>query len=360
MDSLVKYKVIGVMSGTSLDGVDLALCSFSKKNTWHFEIDFAETIPYPKSWMKKLKETHSLSGERLLKLHADYGNYLGLLCNEFIKKHKIKGINFISSHGHTVFHQPQNRFTFQLGDGNALHAACGIPVVYDFRSLDVMYGGQGAPLVPIGDKFLFTDADACLNLGGIANISFERKLKRIAFDICYVNIGLNYLAAKNRKAFDKNGTMAKQGEVNISLLGKLDKIYSKIRPSHPSLGREFFEKNIQSLLDNESYSIKDRLRTFTEASAIEITKVFYELPKDSTVLLTGGGAFNTFLIYRLIELCSDHVSLVIPDDEIVKFKEALVFAFLSVLRVEGETNCLKSVTQASQDSSSGIIVGNIK
>jgi anhydro-N-acetylmuramic acid kinase len=360
MDSIQQYKVIGIMSGTSLDGVDLAYCVFTKKDSWRFSISQAETIPYTKAWKTKLKEAHTLSAEKLLGLHVLYGKYLGALCKEFSRQHKFKRIDFVASHGHTIFHQPQNGFTFQLGDGNAMHSSCGFPVVYDFRSLDVMYGGQGAPLVPVGDKFLFSDSSACLNLGGIANISFEQKSKRIAFDICYVNMGLNYLAAKLGKQFDKSGELAKRGEINTSLLKKLEKVYSKTRTTRPSLGREFFEKRIQPLLDTETCSIPDRLRTFTEASAVEINHVFSVLPQNSSVLITGGGAFNSFLIYRLIELSADHVSLVIPDDEIVKFKEALVFAFLGVLRVEGENNCLKSVTGASQDSSSGIIAGTSK
>jgi anhydro-N-acetylmuramic acid kinase len=360
MDSIQQYKVIGIMSGTSLDGVDLACCTFFKEDKWKFSIAYAETITYSKLWLKKLKNAHTLSAEKLIELNAEYGKYLGSLCKEFIKKHHIRGVNFVASHGHTIFHQPQNGFTFQLGDGSALHASSGIPVVYDFRSLDVMYGGQGAPLVPIGDKLLFSDVSACLNLGGIANISFEQKSKRIAFDICYVNMGLNYLATKLGKPFDKNGDFAKRGEINTGLLKKLEIAYRKVRTTRPSLGREFFEKHIQPVLDNETYTLYDRLRTFTEIAAIEINYVFRMLPQHSSVLITGGGAFNSFLVYRLIELCEDHVSLIIPDDEIVKFKEALVFAFLGVLRVEGKDNCLKSVTGASQDSSSGIIVGTIK
>jgi anhydro-N-acetylmuramic acid kinase len=357
MDSVQQYKVIGVMSGTSLDGVDLAYCKFSKSDSWQFSISAAETIHYSKGWAKKLKEAHTLSAEKLLALHAAYGKYLGILCSNFIKKHGIKNVNFIASHGHTIFHQPKNGFTFQLGDGNAIHSLCGIPVVYDFRSLDVMYGGQGAPLVPVGDKFLFRDAYACLNLGGIANISFEKKSKRVAFDICFVNMGLNYLAAKLGKKYDKNGDLARRGEINSGLLKKLEKIYAKTRITRLSLGREFFEKRFQPLLDSELYSIHNRLRTFTEASAIEINNVLKSLPQNSSVLITGGGAFNSFLIYRLIELCTDHVMLVIPDDDIVKFKEALVFAFLGVLRVEGENNCLKSATGASQNSCGGIVIG---
>lgn len=360
MDSKQQYKVIGVMSGTSLDGVDLAFCTFSKNTNWKFAIQHAETISYSKGWIKKLKDAHTISAEKLLALHVEYGKYLGILCKEFIKRHNFRGVNFISSHGHTIFHQPQNGFTFQLGDGNALHAASGIPVVYDFRSLDVMLGGQGAPLVPIGDRFLFSEATACLNLGGIANISFEQKSKRVAFDICYVNMGLNYLVNKIGKQFDKHGDLAKGGELNTALLKRLASVYNKTITDRPSLGREFFEKHIQPILDNDAYPLQDRLRTFAEVSAIEINQVFSKLPQGSTVLITGGGAFNSFFIYRLIDLCADHVSLIIPDDEIVKFKEALVFAFLGVLRLEGDNNCLMSVTGASKDSSSGIIAGTVK
>jgi anhydro-N-acetylmuramic acid kinase len=357
MDSKQKYKVIGLMSGTSLDGVDIAYCSFEKKRKWEFRIDKAETVPYTKLWRKKLSGAHTLAAEKLAALNAAYGKSLGTLCNNFISKHKIKNVDFIASHGHTVFHQPESGFTTQIGDGNQIHAATGLPVIFDFRSLDVAHGGQGAPLVPIGDELLFDEYDVCLNLGGIANLSLRSKKKREAFDVCFVNMSLNYLAGKAGKEYDHNGTLASRGEISTVLLSQLGKVYDKVKSTRPSLGREFFEEHIQPLLDRSESSVEDRLRTFTESAAREIAHSILASRNKPTVLCTGGGALNSFLIYRLIELCDDEATFIIPEAEVIKFKESLVFAFLGVLRWRGEINCLKSVTGASRDSSSGVTVG---
>lgn len=352
-----KYKVIGLMSGTSLDGLDIAFCSFGKQNNkWSYDIEFAETIRYPAKWTKILGTAQTLSGEQLTETDVLYGKLLGELTREFIAKNKLRP-DFITSHGHTIFHQPKKSFTLQIGNGNAIHAATGIPVVCDLRSLDVMHGGQGAPLVPIGDRLLFSEYDVCLNLGGIANLSTEVKRQRIAFDVCFVNMALNYLSEKVGKSFDKNGAISSSGEVNKALLQQIRKIYTKLRKSRPSLGREIFESQLKPLLDNEKISLEDRLRTITESSAEEIVQAILSLKKNSQVLCTGGGAYNSFLISRMLDLGGDDLIFVIPEDRIIKFKEALVFAFLGVLRVRDEVNCLKSVTGAVQDSSGGILVG---
>jgi anhydro-N-acetylmuramic acid kinase len=352
-----KYTVIGLMSGTSLDGVDIACCSFSKNDSgWSFQLLQAETLPYTTFWKKRLSNAHTLNSEALIELHSSYGQFLGALVHMFIKKHDLKKVDFLSSHGHTIFHQPSKKFTFQLGDGNALHHASGLPVVFDFRSLDVARGGQGAPLVPIGDKLLFGEYDVCINLGGIANLSMDVKGKRIAYDVCYANMGLNYLAQQVNKTYDRNGALAEQGEVNIPLLQALTKKYQSLRTARPSLGREGFEKFIQPLLSNKSISVNDRLRTFTESIVTEIAYAI-STKKGNHVLLTGGGAFNNFLLYRLIEQVGDENFLVLPDEKVIKFKEALVFAFLGVLRVRSDVNTLASATQAQRNSSSGVMVG---
>jgi anhydro-N-acetylmuramic acid kinase len=357
MDSKEKYKVIGLMSGTSLDGLDIASCTF-KKNTegWNFSVDKAQTIKYPAQWKNKLAQAHLLTGEALIESDMAYGRYLGKVTLDFMRSHKLK-VDFIASHGHTVFHQPKKGFTYQLGNGNAIHAVTRVPVVYDFRSLDVTLGGQGAPLVPAGDKFLFQDYDVCLNIGGIANLSMDIKGKRLAFDICFANMGLNYLASKVGKEYDVNGKMANKGEVDTVMLKSFDKIYKGLYTKRPSLGREFFEKHMKPLLDREDISIQDKLRTFTESSAQEIIHAIKQHKQQAKILCTGGGAFNSFLISRMLELGGDETTLIIPDEEIVKFKEALVFAFLGVLRVRDEVNCLKSVTGASIDNSGGILAG---
>lgn len=352
-----KFKALGLMSGTSLDGLDLACVELTFKNPhWSFEILAAETIKYSLPWQKKLSTAHLLPSAHLLALDADYGRYLGQCCTSFISKNKLKSIGLIASHGHTIFHQPNRGFTFQLGNGNALHALTGIPVVCDFRSLDVASGGQGAPLVPVGDKILFAAYDICLNLGGIANLSFERKEKRVAYDICFANMGLNYLSQKFGRPFDRNGEMAKSGKINKELLSQLNSIYSRMHSKRPSLGREGFEEKIQPLLSREHIPVSDRLRTFCESIANEI-KLSIPPEKSMKLLATGGGAHNKFLIELLQEKLRNCADVVVPEKKIVDFKEAIVFALLGVLRLRGEINCLKSVTGATHDSCAGVLVG---
>lgn len=225
-----RYHVIGLMSGTSLDGLDMVYCEFEFKiKKWTFSIKAYETVKYSADWKKKLSKAHLLSGNDLQLLDNEFGIYIGSECLNFIRKQKVKKIDFIASHGHTVFHQPKKKLTFQLGNGVAINSTTRIPVINDFRSLDVLGGGQGAPLVPIGDHLLFGEYDICLNLGGIANLSMMRGSKRIAFDICYVNMGLNYLANKMNKAFDKNGINASKGKVNNVMLAKLASAYKPFR-----------------------------------------------------------------------------------------------------------------------------------
>ncbi len=353
-----KYHVIGLMSGTSMDGLDIAFCHFELgKKQWHFSIEAAETFPYSVSWKNKLSNAHLLSGEKLNQLHSEYGRFLGEQCNRFIKKLKVKKVDLIASHGHTIFHQPNNKFTFQLGDGNALYSFTGTRIAFDFRSLDVALGGQGAPLVPIGDRHLFPEFDVCLNLGGIANLSMEIQRKRVAFDICFCNMALNFLSTKKGKEFDENGSLASLGRVNGQLLNNLNTLYSIGRKKRPSLAREGFENEFRPLIGNESLEINDRLRTVCESIVNEIENAIPPSRKKLKILVTGGGAHNRFLIGLIREKLGSHAEIVVPDKIIVDFKEALVFAFLGVLRLRGESNVLRSVTGASSDSSSGVLIG---
>jgi anhydro-N-acetylmuramic acid kinase len=357
MKTKEKYSVIGLMSGTSLDGLDIACCLFERsEKTWRYSIEAADTMKYPRQWLKRISNAHTLNGEELIAFDIEYGKLIGGLTKDFIDHYKLKP-DFIASHGHTVFHQPARGFTYQAGNGNAIHAITDLPVVFDFRSQDVILGGQGAPLVPAGDKFLFSEYDICLNLGGIANLSLEVNRQRKAFDICFTNMGLNYLAAKAGKEFDKNGKMAESGEVNQNLLRKFTKLYDSIEENRPSLGRELFEKKFLPLLDDKKISIPDKLRTLTESSASAIVSAILERKKNPKVLCTGGGAFNTFLISRMLDLAGDDATLILPEENIIKFKEALVFAFLGLLRVRDEVNCLKSVTGATRDTSAGVLAG---
>lgn len=351
------FYAIGLMSGTSLDGLDIAWCRFDLiKNRWSFKILEASTLPYSTTWRSKLLEAPHLTASALLALHADYGHWLGTVCKQFIKKHKIKKLDCIASHGHTIFHQPDKSFTFQLGDGNAIYAETNVPVVSDFRSLDVQLGGQGAPLVPVGDSLLFDAYTICLNIGGIANLSMEKRGKRIAYDICFANMGLNYLANKLNLPFDANGTLAASGQLNEFLLQKLNSFYEPFKANRPSLAREHFESGLSALLNHDSVPLADRLHTFTECIAQQIGLAIPSKSKQK-VLVTGGGARNGFLISRLTHHLQKKGTVEIPNHQIIDFKEALVFAFLGVLRKQNKINVLRSVTGASRDSSSGILTG---
>lgn len=338
------------MSGTSLDGLDLVAAEFwQTAEKWEFEILSAKTISYSNDWRERLSSSPTLSGEKLIELHTNYGRFLGNETSGFILETGFQP-DLIASHGHTVFHQPGLGFTFQIGNGADIAAITGITTVSDFRTGDVALGGQGAPLVPIGDKLLFSEFDFCLNLGGFANISFEKNEERIAFDICPVNIVLNSFAAKQGFEYDKGGELGRKGKVNAALLKKLNQLdfYQKQPPK--SLGREWVEQVFMPILNNAEISDNDKLRTIYEHIVQQIARIATGSGK---ILVTGGGTFNNFLI----ELVSNKTSneIVIPTKEIVDFKEALIFAFLGVLKIGGQNNCLSSVTGAKKDSSTGVV-----
>lgn len=345
------FHAIGLMSGTSLDGLDICFARFEKEHSsWNFEIIKAETLPYPSVWEEKLRHSIHLSAEQLLELHSEYGFYLGKAANTFITKYRIEHIDLIASHGHTVFHQPKKKFTLQIGDGRAIKLATGLPVIYDFRSQDVLMGGNGAPLVPIGDQLLFSQYGGCLNLGGFSNISLKANHQRIAFDIAPVNIVLNPLAKILGKNFDENGDLARSGNIDNELLAKLNGL-SFYREPHPkSLGIEWCNEYIFPLFEN--IEISDALAAFTEHVAVQIADVFnkYRL-KD--VLFTGGGTYNRYLIEKIKSLTSTEI--IIPGTQIIEYKEALIFAFMGVLRLNNEINVLSSATGSTHDHSSGVI-----
>lgn len=350
------YKVIGMMSGTSLDGLDIAYCEFEKQQTgWNFSVVHAAVIRYPRGLKEKLSTAHKLEAVDFMALDAELGRYIGKALKKFTEENAVSP-EFIASHGHTIFHQPHLGFTTQIGNGNAIHAATGIPVICDFRSLDVSLGGQGAPLVPAGDRLLFAEHDTCLNLGGIANLSAEIEGERKAFDICFCNMTLNYLVSSLGKEYDKGGEISSSGEVDQPLLRDLGNLYRSIRKKRPSLGREMFESAVIPLLKKRRIPLQNKLATCTESTAIEIVNAAVQM-NGKSMLCTGGGAFNSYLISRILEHAGDSISIIIPDDAIIKFKEALVFAFLGVLRTRGEVNCLRSVTGASRDNSGGVMIG---
>lgn len=344
------FKVIGLMSGSSLDGVDIAYINFSHDNKkWFFQIIEAGNIPYPAYWKSQLSDAFNKNLDELNILDKEYGKYLGNITKRFIEKYELEP-KLIASHGHTIFHNPKAGYTLQIGDGQEIANATGIMTINDFRTEDIKKGGQGAPLVPIGDRHLFADYPMCLNIGGIANISYEIDNKRIAYDICMANQLLNYLANKLGYDYDNNGNFARQGNVNKELFDKLnDNIYYDDIPPK-SLGREFFESKQRMIIDNSTLDIKDIIATATEHIAYQIVKATSNIAT-SKILITGGGAKNCHLINRIKDL-SKH-EIIIPDTMIIDYKEALIFAFLGVLKMEGKINVLSSVTGADSDSSSG-------
>ncbi len=336
------------MSGTSLDGLDIALCHFYHENDQpKFKLIAAETIAYEAFWKEQLQHIYNGSAQDYLKLNGLYGAFIGDQINQFLAKHK-QTAHYIASHGHTIFHQPELGFSAQIGCGAAIAARTGISTICDFRSLDVALNGQGAPLVPIGDRDLFGDQAACLNLGGIANISFTKNNTTKAFDICVANMSLNYLTELIGKSYDDDGLMASKGTINSSLLQHL----LSLTTDHKSLGREWFEQQFLPLLIASSISMEDKLATCVEYTVIKINQCLNDHHLNS-VLITGGGAYNSFLIERL--KYHYHGIIHIPDDVIIQFKEAIIFAYLGFLRIHQQVNALSSVTKASANSSGGAI-----
>lgn len=345
--------VTGLMSGSSLDGVDLACCQFLfNEGEWHFEVRSTETIPYPSALQRQLKEALGWNNDQLLKLDQELGTFYGTLLNRFHKEHELFP-ELIASHGHTIFHEPDRGRTLQLGNGQAMAEATGLTVVNNFRSADVAQGGQGAPLVPVGDRLLFGEYGACLNLGGFANISFEREQgMRTAYDIGPCNLALNDIAARLGQPFDPEGTIARTGSVDDRLLHAMNQMtYYALSPPK-SLGREWFQTHFFPLLSNTQLTVRDLMATTVEHLAFQIGSAVNRSGAGK-VLVTGGGAFNLFLLERLGRYTD--ARLVVPDQSLIAFKEALVFALLGVLRLRGEINCLASVTGGKQDLSSGEI-----
>jgi anhydro-N-acetylmuramic acid kinase len=337
--------ILGLMSGTSLDGVDLALCRISEGGK-KYRILRAETIRYSKEWKAKLKEAEQRSGELLAEHDREYGAYLGALCRDFLKGEKA---DYIASHGHTIFHDPANGYTFQSGSGIEIANITGIITVNDFRSTDVSLGGQGAPLVPVGDALLFSQYTYCLNLGGFINVSYDNNGTRRAYDIVPMNYVLNRLAQRMGMEYDSGGRVASKGRYVAALGEQLDALPYFAKAAPKSLGREWVEANVFPLL-SEQHSPADLLHTYCKHAAKQTAAACVHQGK---MLVTGGGAYNQFFIAELRKLCK--AEIVIPDARTIEFKEALIFALLGYLRLHDKVNALSSVTGASRDSSGGTI-----
>lgn len=338
------------MSGTSLDGLDIAACEFILDGgKWSYKILFSHTYPYSAEWSEKLKGLPFSDAFTFSITNKDYGHLLGRLTRSFMENTGFHP-DMIASHGHTVFHQPDKGITVQIGSGSAIAAETGIPVICDFRSADLALGGQGAPLVPIGDRLLFSEYDACINLGGFANISMEKEGNRIAFDICPVNIILNRLAEKLGYPYDSNGDLARSGSVIPELLGKLNNLAYYRQEPPKSLGREWLESIYMPVVSDFNDPEPDLLHTVCEHIAIQVNRSLSG-KKTCKTLVTGGGAHNNFLMDLVSKKGNHHWT--IPEKQLVDFKEALIFAFLGVLRWKNEINVLHSVTGSRTDHSAG-------
>lgn len=384
-------KVIGLMSGTSLDGIDFCYVEFTNTENdgtgrWNYKILKAEDESYPQKLKDKLNTAQNFSALEYARLNSDYGLYLGNRIKSFMKRNNIVPsgcgsakissletyVDIIASHGQTIFHQPEIQFTGQIGSGAGIAAETGVDTVCDFRTTDVALGGQGAPLVPIGDRNLFGAYDYCLNLGGFSNISFESFKEiaqgecvatRKAFDISPVNYVLNYYMRTIGKDYDKDGELARSGKICKGLLDKLNNLSFYTQAGPKSLGREWVEDEVIPLIESFKLPIEDKLCTFCEHAAMQISKNIKgkhdvdktKLKQDgviSKVLVTGGGAFNKYLIERM-QANAPQCKYVIPDKETVNFKEALIFAFLGALYLADIPNCMSSVTGAAYDCIGG-------
>lgn len=351
------YNVIGLMSGTSLDGLDLAYCQFLKKDKdWEFKILNTKSVDYTPQFKAQLKNAINLAVPEFTELHNFYGSWLGEQVNLFIKDYNLQ-VDFIASHGHTTHHKPEKGFTLQIGSGQHLANVCGIKTICDFRSNDVALGGQGAPLVPIGDMLLFSEYDFCLNLGGISNVSFQQNNKRVAYDIGIANMALNYITNKINLAYDKNGELAKSGVLNKELFYTLNNlIYYKL--TYPkSTGYEWFKKEIIPVLENTKDTTENILHTLIKhiCSSISNDLLAASTKKNNTLLVTGGGALNGFLMNTLKSKLGTSFTIDTTSKTVIEFKEALIFAFMGVLRHLEQPNALASVTGAKKDSSCGVI-----
>ncbi|MDN4165821.1 anhydro-N-acetylmuramic acid kinase [Cytophagales bacterium LB-30] len=349
------YSALGLMSGTSLDGLDIAYVEFQHiQGKWQYRLGPCTTLAYSEKWRNDLGQAIHLSGLELTRLHHRLGAYFGELAQQFIQEHQVSP-QWIGSHGHTVFHQPKEGFTLQIGDPYALLVVTRIPVVADFRSLDVALGGQGAPLVPIGDELLFGQYGACINLGGIANISWSKQDTRLAFDIAPANMLLNHIIQPLGLLYDNQGQLAQKGQVNEALFEALNRLayYQEAYPK--SLGVEWFQQMVLPLLAQYPDTVENHLCTACHHIAYQIGQVLDKESIQGEILLTGGGAFHSYLVSLFSQYWPKGCRPVVPEAELINYKEALVFAFLAVLHQTGNINVWKSVTGAQADSRSGIL-----
>lgn len=356
------YKVMGLMSGSSLDGLDIVFAEIGENaGAWTFEIVAADCYAYEAEWKERLQHATTLNALDYCQLHADYGHFLGKAVNRFVEENNLHfKVGLIASHGHTTFHVPQKNMTAQLGDGAAIAAETGLPVVSDLRALDVAFGGQGAPIVPIGEKLLLPAYNLFLNLGGIANISFREENNYTAFDVCPANRVLNMIAQKEGKEFDRGGEMAMLGNVHHGLLKKLNDLPYYQQPFPKSLANNFGTDEVYPLIRSFGLTHFDELKTcvahIVDQVKLAVQNNIKPAGETSKMLVTGGGAFNTYLVNELQQALQPlGVEIVVPENNMVQYKEALIMALIGVLRWRQEYNVLSSVTGAARDSIGGAV-----
>lgn len=353
------YKAIGLMSGSSLDGLDITFVELQEiSGKWSYTILKTDCIDYQQSLLGQLKNAINLPALEYQLLHSEYGNYLGEQVNHFIEKNRIEHqVSLIASHGHTTFHLPEKRMTHQLGDGAVIAAITRLPVISDLRALDVAFGGQGAPIVPFGEKLLFPEHHFFLNIGGIANISAHGE-KIVAFDICAANRVLNMLANEEGFEYDDQGKIAAGGQLNTELLNQLNALEYYRQPYPKSLSNTFGTDVVFPLTKSFGTNTADALHTYTEHISLQIKDALKPFLKDKiqTLLITGGGAFNLYLIERLsVHLKDINFKIELPDEKVIKYKEALIMALLGVLRWREQYTVSASVTGAKNDSIGGAL-----
>lgn len=348
---------IGLMTGTSMDGLDLAYCRFyiEEEDGYRFDLLEAETVPFDAVWKSRLAYLHEQSAEVYAKTHVYFGHWLGKATQAFILRNKLKP-DFVASHGQTIFHQPQKNFTAQIGDGETLVSYLDCPLVSQFRNKDVALGGQGAPLITLGEHYLFPEYKLFLNLGGISNITYGK----LAYDVSPCNLVLNYLTRliDPNLAYDPEGSLARSGNLQTDLLKALNDLPYYKQASPKSLGWEWIAESVLPLLEQHNHTYEDSLHTFVVHIAQQISLAILQSGlKNERILITGGGRHNVFLIEQIQhELLPFNIQ--IPEDtshEIIDFKEAIVFAFLGLRVLTGKYSTLASVTGSTYNTLSGSI-----
>ncbi|HMG14434.1 MAG TPA: anhydro-N-acetylmuramic acid kinase [Saprospiraceae bacterium] len=365
--AIKSWDIIGLMSGSSLDGVDIANCHFEVEDDPEFkilswEITAGDIFPFSAKILYKLKNVSDYNGLKLTEFDRELGSVFGEMIKSFCEKHQICP-DYIASHGHTVYHYPSFGYTLQIGHPANIAATTGLPVIGDFRSMDVALGGQGAPFAPIVDYYLFKDYQVLINLGGIVNICFlKENNKVVAFDVCPGNQALNYIALQNGLSYDYDGKYARSGTIQIDLYSKLGKWPFFALPFPKSLDNSDIKKSFLPILDEEMGNMEDKLYTLVLLISTLIKQAFnsMDVTKNPNVLITGGGAFNNYLVEE-IKKQLDNTIVVVPEGILVNFKEALLMGLMGLLRIYHLNNVLCSVTGSKMDHCAGAIYpGTIK